>query len=727
VSVLYGESGVGKSSLLRASVLSHLRTESRRNLEASGKPEVVAVAFADWSLEDPLSALKTAIRRAVALFSPELAVDAPDGTLAEVLADWCERVGGAVFVVLDQLEELFLYHGADEIGRALEQELMAAIRRREAAANFLLSIREDALAKLDRLQGRIPGLLDNLLRLEHLDERGAREAIERPLDRWNRVEPDQIAIEPALVDAVVVQVEAGKLLATRSGGAGRVQGGGREARIEAPYLQLVLSRIWEEERATASGILRLETLERLGGAERIVRTHLDEVLARFSRGDRKAAAEAFRYLVTPSGSKIAHRPQDLAEYAGVPADRLARVLGVLAGEARILRPVGDGAYEIYHDVLAEAVLDWRRRFEESQAHGLLARGVLLSMASGVVVIMVVAYLGSVLGGWEARAADQLFLIRGAATPDDVLIVGIDNRTFADLDRQWPFPRRLHARVIDRLKRDGAKAIAFDIQFSEPTDAADDNALIEAISQARNVVLATTELDEQGHAHVLGGEGATRAAHARVGHSYLPASSDGVVRRVPWGTAATGSQKISLESFGLVTAEVATNRRIRPANLGGRSAVIDYAGPPRSVGTFSFSTVLRGRFRPGTFHGKIVVVGATAPSLQDLHATPAGGGLMSGPELQANVVETALRGFPLRSRREVDVPLIVLLGLLVPLASLRFGRIATLGVALAAGALYLVTLQTSFDHDVLLPAVYPLLSLALTTALVLGLRARRRAS
>jgi hypothetical protein len=53
-------------------------------------------------------------------------------------------------------------------------------------------------------------------------------------------------------------------------------------------------------------------------------------------------------------------------------------------------------------------------------------------------------------------------------------------------------------------------------------------------------------------------------------------------------------------------------------------------------------VLRGRVPAAVFRGKIVVVGATAPSLQDLHATPTSGSdLMPGPEVQANAIWTAL--------------------------------------------------------------------------------------
>ena len=79
------------------------------------------------------------------------------------------------------------------------------------------------------------------------------------------------------------------------------------------------------------------------------------------------AADVFRYLVTPSGAKIAHGLGDLAEYTSVDEQRLLPVLTTL-GRERIVRPVdGAGAngdrYEIYHDVLADAVLGWRREQE----------------------------------------------------------------------------------------------------------------------------------------------------------------------------------------------------------------------------------------------------------------------------------------------------------------------------------------------------------------------------
>jgi hypothetical protein len=188
LTVLYGESGVGKSSLLRASVVAKLRGEAAANITAGHSPELLPVAFAQMSANDTQVELKKALRAAAGSLGLTLAPEAADGTLSELLAACSQQVDGVVFLILDQVEELFLYHDDDSAGRAVQTELVDAIRRREVAASFLFSIREDAVAKLDRLQARIPGLLDNLVRIDHLDDSDARcdraSARALELDHW---------------------------------------------------------------------------------------------------------------------------------------------------------------------------------------------------------------------------------------------------------------------------------------------------------------------------------------------------------------------------------------------------------------------------------------------------------------------------------------------------------------------------------------------------------------
>ena len=361
LTLLYGETGVGKSSVLRAGVVEQLRELQRRNAERRESPELAVVPFSSWS--DPVDSLRDAVLAAGA--------DSSAATLEDAIAATSAAVGGYVLLILDQFEEYFVYHADGNDG--FDAELPRLVNRPDLRVHVLVSIREDALAKLDRFKGRIPSLFDNYLRLEHLSRVAARAAIEKPVEMFNELlpeDPHPVAIEPALVDAVLTDLEAGRVVIGESAvGVGAARDASAEARIETPYLQLVMSRLWLEEEATGSRVLRLETLERLGGAERIVRSHVDEAMAAFDEGEQDVAARIFHHLVTPSGMKIAHSVPDLAALAEQSEETLEPVLAKLAGPGvRILRPAtpplgGPGArgFEIFHDVLAQAVLDWRAR------------------------------------------------------------------------------------------------------------------------------------------------------------------------------------------------------------------------------------------------------------------------------------------------------------------------------------------------------------------------------
>jgi WD40 repeat protein len=339
LTVLYGPSGVGKSSLLRAAVAHRLRALPEQPL---------VVVFSRWS-EDPATALADALPGADGVRTP-IAVfeDAQDGR--------------DVYLVLDQAEEYFLYH-ADDAGPGSFAELLPAILARPLRVNVLVSLREDALAKLDRFTGRIPGLFANTLRLDRLDRSAARAAIVRPVERFAALTGAPVSVEPELVEQVLDDVGAGRI-ESALGGRGSVDAPDDDVvRIEAPYLQLVLQRLWEEERATGSDVLRVETLERLGGARHLVEEHLEGAMADLDVRQKDVAARLFNHLVTPSGTKIAHEVDDLADFGQVPADELRPVLDTLA-DRRILRSLEEGGsvrYEIFHDVLAQPVLAWRAR------------------------------------------------------------------------------------------------------------------------------------------------------------------------------------------------------------------------------------------------------------------------------------------------------------------------------------------------------------------------------
>src|SRR5262249_30270628 len=159
-----------------------------------------------------------------------------------------------------------------------------------------------------------------------------------------------------LIEAVLGEVAVGRV---QLGGSGRGSiGNGRSSdQIEAPFLQLVLERLWETESDAGSRRLRLETFRRLGGAASLVRDHLEHAMEALTPEECEAAAAMYHHLVTPSGTKIAHRVGDLARYADVDEAQAASVLGKLARERIVRGSSEDGLatarYEIFHDVLAD--------------------------------------------------------------------------------------------------------------------------------------------------------------------------------------------------------------------------------------------------------------------------------------------------------------------------------------------------------------------------------------
>lgn len=374
--VLYAESGVGKSSLLRAGVVARLRELARRSAAERGSLRYVPVIFSTWR-ENPIEPLIDAIEEAVRLLREDASFEISRESLDGAIESATEFADAAVLLVLDQFEEFFLY-ADEEAQSAFADRLARCVTQSDLRCNFLISIREDAYARLgDLFKGKIPNVYGNYLHLEHLDVRAARAAIVEPIKHFKRLRSDlrDADIEDELVYAVLDQVGRGKVTI---GEAPLREATGDSAAtdaevVEAPYLQLVLDTLWKEELGAGSHILRLSTLERLGGAKMIVQAHLEKAMAALPASRQKAAAAAFFYMVSERGRKIALSAAEVARFTELPEDLIQPTLEQLSeGKVRILRPV-EGSdefettrYEIFHDVLAGAVLAWRAEYVQAE-------------------------------------------------------------------------------------------------------------------------------------------------------------------------------------------------------------------------------------------------------------------------------------------------------------------------------------------------------------------------
>ena len=411
LTLLYAPSGAGKTSVLLAGVARDLRALAREDVGEGRGPEYLPVVVRRWS-GDPQAAIDAALAEGAVRALGAVPAGVPEGgPLAERLRGWAEATDTTLLLVLDQFEEFVLYHGTAWERGGAARELADVLSARDLPVNVLLGLREDALASLDRFKGRVPYLFDNYLRLAHLDPAAAREAVCRPLEQWSRDHPDDpVDIEPALVDTLLDEVTTGRIALGRTG-AGAA--GSRAEGVETPFLQLVLTRLWEEERGRGSRTLRAATLRELGGAGEVVRTHLDLRMSGLSDAQRDIAAEVFHQLVTPSGTKVARSLGDLAAYTGRSVGEIEPVLHTLSqGDWRIVRsvPQAEGTYEVFHDVLAEAVLDWRARHEERRRR---ARSVRVAVLVGLGAALIVG-LSLAFAAWVQHQKEEADRQRGRA-------------------------------------------------------------------------------------------------------------------------------------------------------------------------------------------------------------------------------------------------------------------------------------------------------------------------
>jgi CHASE2 domain-containing sensor protein len=340
-----------------------------------------------------------------------------------------------------------------------------------------------------------------------------------------------------------------------------------------------------------------------------------------------------------------------------------------------------------------------RSSEPRKTRALLIAGLVATLLGGL------AYLSGAFGALERDSLALRFQVRGSQTPKDVAVVGIDDATFHALDQQWPFPRSLHGAMVDRLHAAGAREIVYDVQFTESTTDKQDLALYHAIGRAHGAVLSTTEVGKGGSTNVLGGDAKLAHVGAQAASAQVNDDLGGVVSHVPYST-------LGLKSLAVVTAERATGKPVSRSGFGGDGAWIDYRGGRKAIPTYSFAKVLRGHVPDSALRGKVVVVGATSPTLQDLHSTPtSGNNLMAGPEVEANAIWTVLHGVPLRSTPMlVDLLLIALLGFTAPLARLRFGVLTATAAGFATAAVFAVAVQLGFGAGWIVTVVPPLFAL-----------------
>ena len=225
----------------------------------------------------------------------------------------------------------------------------------------------------------------------------------------------------------------------------------------------------------------------------------------------------------------------------------------------------------------------------------------------------------------------------------ITVVGIDEASFAELGLQWPWPRRLHAKLVDQLAAAGAAVIVFDIVFGEPSNKEDDKRFADAIRRAGNVVLAADRVYRE--------TSSTRQwlridphqtftdAGAQVGLATVALDPDLVVRQIP----ESGDALWRTVVVRLIRQhpEITPNLGISPGSR------IRYAGGDHTFPYVSYHEIVKptGSIPADFFKDQVVIVGRDVKASPDVESAQAD--LFATPFLGEHRVAHAWR----RSARE----------------------------------------------------------------------------
>ena len=362
--------------------------------------------------------------------------------------------------------------------------------------------------------------------------------------------------------------------------------------------------------------------------------------------------------------------------------------------------------------------------------------------AGIATVVLLTWLNPVAVQRLDLLAYDLLLPTLNASDQPPLVVAIDDASLATLGR-WPWPREIHAQMIDRLREAGASAIGMAVLFSEPDtrNPASDTALATAIARQGHVVLAVAPAQQA--------DGRIAAAPLlptlwlpgtptppRLGHVDVDLDVDGQSRNIHLmaGNGQSNTPALALAVLQQAQPNPAWDRLVpvdtvtRPATTWVRAHEI-LLPRVRGLPTLSFASALQSPQQLELVRGRAVFIGITASGLGGELVTPLAGSHASLPAVMfhAQAFE-ALRGHGWIER--VPAPLAVLLALLAVTSPLLVptlqGRLQFKGGWLAGSLLPLPLLVSAgvmlVTHTWLPPATA---TLALAVALGFWLAGKLR--
>lgn len=250
--------------------------------------------------------------------------------------------------------------------------------------------------------------------------------------------------------------------------------------------------------------------------------------------------------------------------------------------------------------------------------------------------------------------DRLRNLAPLAVDPRILVVAIDDRSLESLGR-WPWPRSVHAELLDRLAAAGARSVLLDVIFSEPSSNPDsDRQLARSLCRAGNVLLPLLRESVPRYGEPpreIPPTAPLAGCAAGIGHINVEADSDGTVRSVYLRERPLGQPRplLAWQAFADAGAMPMPmpgldDMRNLPGWQRDHAIRIPFIGADAGFPSVPYVSVLRGEVPDSLLRDRLVLVGATAPGLGDRYVTPlsASLGTTPGVEIQANILNGLLQ-------------------------------------------------------------------------------------
>ncbi len=306
--VLFGESGSGKTSLLKAGLLPGLR-------------EAGLVAIYCRSYKDPVAALLEECRRTSGIEVSE------EENPSDYLKRFCEEMCAGVVIVCDQFEEFFVNFKTERQREPFLSFIAECHNHAALPVKFLFAMRSDFLYLISsEFEGRVvePLMSSRLYHLRSFDQEQAEEIIEKSARRA------RLPFEPGLSRHVARDLASANA-------------------VLPSEIQIV------GERLQSKRIYTLEEYRRAGGKEPLVHSFLEDVIE--ASGDKESARLLLRCLISDENTRLTLPLSEIAKRTQASRSAVGRILNLFVS-ARLIREIQEDepwCYELMHEYLIEKI------------------------------------------------------------------------------------------------------------------------------------------------------------------------------------------------------------------------------------------------------------------------------------------------------------------------------------------------------------------------------------